>query len=433
MEHPAVQVAILLVLVLLNGFFSMAELALVKARKGRLERRSRQGSRGADAALELLKDPPGLLAAVQVGITLMGILAGAFGGATLADRLAVHLRASGWSETTAFAGSLVVVVLPLTYLTLVLGELVPKRLAFGHPEPIASALAPAMRVLKVLTAPAVWVLRLSTEALARLFSGGRASEPSVTVEEIRHVLDQGVQEGLLETSERAMVQEVLRLGDRPVSLLMTHRQDVVFLAADEKPERVVEVILRTRHPEFPVFEGREDNVVGILNAKDYLGGMVRGRKLPPRSQMREPLFVPSTRPALEVLELIQRRRTHLALCVDEHGGLEGLVTLRDFLGTIVGEATFAQREHERPAVRRQDGTWLLSGELGADELRDLLHLPDLPPGAQGRFRTLAGFLLFLMGRIPAEGEAADYGGWRFEVADMDGRRIDKVIATRKQA
>lgn len=432
MEHPAVQVVIILFLIVLNGFFSMAELALVKARKGRLERRAREGSRGAESALELLKDPAGLLAAVQVGITLMGILAGAFGGATLSDQLAVRLEALGLQPSTALATALVLVVLPITYLTLVVGELLPKRLALGHPEAIGSAMAPAMHGLKVLTFPAVWLLRLSTESLARLFTGGRKSEPAVTPDEIRHILDQGVQEGILVRQERAMLSEVLRLGNRPVSLLMTHRQDIVFLRAEEEPSRALEILLRTRHPEFPVFEGREDNVVGILNAKDYLAAVVGGAKQKPgKASLRDPLFVPSTRAALEVLELIQKKGAHMALCVDEHGGVEGLVTLRDFLGVIVGETAFDQRENERPAVKREDGSWLLAGSLSADEARDLLGLPELPQGSQERFKTLAGLILLLLGRIPAEGDMAEWAGWRFEVADMDGNRIDKILATRK--
>lgn len=432
MEHPVVQVVIILFLILLNGFFSMAELALVKARKGRLERRAREGSRGAESALDLLKDPAGLLAAVQVGITLMGILAGAFGGATLSDQLAVRLQALGMQPSTALAAALILVVVPITYLTLVIGELLPKRLALGHPEAIGSALAPAMHGLKVLTFPAVWLLRLSTESLARLFTGGRKSEPSVTTDEIRLILDQGVQEGILVRQERAMLREVLRLGNRPVSLWMTHRQDIVFLRADEETARAVDIILRTRHPEFPVFEGREDNILGILNAKDYLAGLVRGAKQRAlKGQLLEPLFVPSNRSALEVLELIQQKRAHMALCVDEHGGVEGLVTLRDFLGVIAGEAAFDQREHERPAIRREDGSWLLSGVLSAEEARDRLGLPELPGGIQERFKTLAGFLLVLFGRIPVEGDIIEWAGWRFEIADMDGNRIDKVLATRK--
>ena len=230
-----------------------------------------------------------------------------------------------------------------------------------------------------------------------------------------------------------MVREVLRLGDRPVGLLMTHRSDIVFVAADEAPEVALEIIVRTRHPEFPVFEGREDNVVGVLNAKDYLADLIRGRRRPPRARLREPLFVPSTRSALDVLGLIKEKRTHLALCVDEHGGLEGLVTLRDFLGAVVGEETFERREHERPALKREDGSWLLSGSLPADEFQELLGFARLPGRGQGRYRTVAGFLLMLLGRIPVEGDAVEWDGWRFEVADMDGRRIDKVIATRTTA
>jgi len=425
-----VQLLVLALLITLNGFFALSELSVLKAKKGRLQRSAVRGDRGAKAALALLKEPGRFLSAVQVGMTLTGVLAGAFGGATFADPVALRLEAAGLSKLYAHLSAFALVVGGITYLTLVLGELVPKRLALKHPNTLASYVAPPMRFLLWVAAPAVWVLSASTEAVMRLVSRGGKAEPAVTEEEIEMALDQGVQEGILEQSERAMVKEVLRLGDRPVSLLMTHRSEIVFVPAGADPDRVVETIVRTRHPEFPVCGERPDDVLGVLNAKDYLTALIAGRRPAPRDQMREALFVPSSRSALEVLDLIKRRSAHMALCVDEHGGVEGLVTLRDFLGVIVGEGEFDQRENERPALKREDGSWLLSGVLGTDELREVLGLGELPGESQGLYRTLGGFLLSRFGRIPAEGDAVDWNGWRFEVADMDGRRIDKVLASR---
>jgi len=430
MGNLGVQLLVLALLITLNGFFALSELSVLKAKKGRLQRSAVRGERGAKAALALLKEPGRFLSAVQVGMTLTGVLAGAFGGATFADPVALRLEAVGLPNPYAHLAAFALVVGGITYLTLVLGELVPKRLALRHPNRLACAVAPPMRFLLWAAAPAVWLLSASTEGIVRLISRPGNDEPSVTEEEIKLALDQGVQEGILEQSERAMVKEVLRLGDRPVSLLMTHRSDIVSVAAGEDPDRVVETIVRTRHPEFPVCGDRPDDVLGVLNAKDYLTALIAGRRPAPRDQMREPLFVPSTRSALDVLDLIKQRSAHLALCVDEHGGVEGLVTLRDFLGVIVGEGEFDQRENERPALRREDGSWLLSGVLGTDELRETLGVGELPGESEGRFKTLAGFLLYRLGRIPAEGDTADWSGWRFEVADMDGRRIDKVLASR---
>lgn len=425
------QLAILLLLVLTNGFFALSELALLKARRARLERRAVKGERGAKAALALLKEPGRLLSAVQVGMTLTGVLAGALGGATLAAPLAELLGRAAWLRPYSMIIALALVVGGITYVSLVLGELFPKRLALRHPTSLACAVAPALKFLMIAAAPVVWLLNASSNTLMRMIPARSKTEPAVTEEEIKLALAQGVEEGILGPEEYAMVREVLRLSDRPVSLLMTPRSEIVFLAADEKPERVIEVISKTRHPEFPVYDGRQDNVLGLLNAKDYLLGLVSGRKPPLRESLREPLFVPSTRSALEVLELIKRRHAHLALCVDEHGGIEGLVAPRDFLGTIVGDETADSREHERQALRREDGSWLLDGTLAVDEFKEVLKLPDLPGETSGRYRTLAGFMLHLFGRIPSEGEAIEWNNYRFEIADMDSRRIDKVIVKKK--
>lgn len=425
------QLAILLLLVLTNGFFALSELALLKARRARLERRAVKGERGAKAALALLKEPGRLLSVVQVGMTLTGVLAGAFGGATFAAPFAEVLNRQAWLRPYSMIIALALVVGGITYVSLVLGELFPKRLALRHPTALACAVAPALKFLMIVAAPVVWLLNASSNMLIRMLPARGKTEPSVTEEEIKLVLAQGVEEGILGPEEHEMVREVLRLSDRPVSLLMTPRSNIVFLAADENAERVVEVISRTRHPEFPVYDGRQDNVLGLLNAKDYLLAMVSARKPSLRESLREPLFVPSTRSALEVLELIKRRHAHVALCLDEHGGIEGLVAPRDFLGTIVGDETADSREHERSALRREDGSWLLDGALAVDEFKELLKLPDLPGENLGRYRTLAGFLLYIFGRIPCEGETIEWNGHRFEVADMDSRRIDKVIVARK--
>ncbi len=426
------QLAILLLLIFANGFFALSELALLKARRARLERRAAKGERGARIATALLKEPGRFLSAVQVGMTLTGVLTGALGGAALARPLAEILGRFSLLNHYAMILALALVVGGITYVSLVLGELVPKRLALRHPTAVACQVAPALKLLMTLTAPAVLVLNASSGLLVRLIPSRGKGEPKVTEEEIKLALAQGVEEGVLGREEHEMLREVLRLSDRPVSLLMTPRREIVFLSADEKTERAIELISRTRHPEFPVYEKRQDNVVGLLNAKDYLVALVAGKRPPPKSMLREALFVPSTRSALQVLELIKRRHAHAALCVDEHGGVEGLVTPRDFLGTIIGDETADTREHQRPALMREDGSWLLDGSLPIDEFKEHLKIPDLPGESIGRYRTLAGLLLYLFGRIPTEGDSIESNGAHYEIADMDGHRIDKVIVKRRK-
>lgn len=422
------EIGLILFLLLLNGLFAMAEIAVVSARKARLQQRADEGDVRALDALRLAQDPDDFLSTVQIGITLIGILAGAFGGATVARYLADVLAAVPVLAPYSSGLALALVVVAITYLSLVIGELVPKRLALNAPERIAIAVARPMRVLSRVVAPLVWLLSTSTDLLLRLLRMRPSEEPDVTEEEIKVMIAQGARAGILSEAETEVVQNVFRLADRSVGSVMTPRIEIVWLDVDASAPEICAKISGSGHSRFPVSQGGLDNVLGIVEAKSLLECGWNGRPLDLRAAMRPPQFVHETQSAVGLLSLFQETSLRCALVVDEYGSVQGIVTLHDVLQAALGDITAATQEQEPLAVRREDGSWLLDGKLSVDDFRSLFGLrEDLPGEEEGAYETLGGFMMMHLGRIPEVADHFDWVGLRFEVVDMDGRRVDKLL------
>lgn len=424
----ALEVAIVLLLVLLNGFFAMAELAVVSARRGRLQRMAREGNRGAQAALALAAHPGRFLSAVQIGITLIGILAGAFGGATLAASVERWLARipvlRDYAEPLAFAG----VVIVITYLSLIIGELAPKQLALRNAERVAAITARPLTFLARLASPLVSLLDASTRLVLRLIGARQARAEAVSEEEIKALIAEGARTGALQPVEQQMLEDVLRMADRPVRAVMTPRRDVMWLDPDEPREQWLREIRNSDFSRILVSRGDIDNVVGMVRKKDLLNLCLDGKPIDLMQVVRQPLVVPDSTSILRTLELFKRQPAHLAIVVDEYGSLEGVVTQTDLLEAITGDLPGHADEPEATIVPRKDGSYLIDGMTDIDDVRRALDLPTLP---EGEYQTIAGFVLQQLSRIPKSGDSFIWGGWEFEVMDMDRRRIDKVLATRQ--
>jgi putative hemolysin len=424
------EVGVIIVLVLLNGAFAMSELAIVSSRRARLQAMQRRGSAGAAEALALAENPQRFLPTVQVGITLVGIFAGAFGGARLAGTLGELFDAipgvAPFGREIAFG----LVVVAITYLSLILGELVPKQIALRNPERVAALVARPLSGVARISAPVVWLLGKSSALVLGLLGPPPPPEQSVTEEEVKAVVAEGAQAGALEHEERHMIERVLRLADKPVRALMTPRNDLAWLDRSDPPEEIARRLRESEVTRFVVADGRVDNVVGVVVAKDLLDQLLSGGPLAIAPVLRAPLVLPDTLSALDALERLRGDRLGMALVMDEYGSFEGVVTASDLLEAIVGELGPAEPMPDGTAVVRADGSLLLDGSMPSDELRARLDLPDLP-GA-GTYHTVAGLMLALLKRVPKEGDRIVWAGWRFEIVDMDGRRVDKVLATREE-
>ncbi len=422
-----VEIIIVILLIIANGLFALSETAFVSSRKVRLRQRANEGDAKAEAALELVNSPNRLLSTVQLGITLISILSGAFGGATIAVTVARYIRAIPWLATYSDAIALALVVACITYLSLVIGELVPKRIALNNPERIAVHGVNAMRLLSTIAAPFIQVLSISTEAILRLIGVRHSNEPPITEEEINVLIEQGTQMGMFEAVEQDMIERIFRLGDRRVSALMTHRPDVVWLDVDDTPQEISQTIRESNFSRFPVCHESLDNVLGMVHVKDLLLQCTTGQPLNLRAALQEPLYVIESTSILKVLELFRKTGNQAALVVQEYGDIEGLITLNDILEAIVGDICTHDDEENAQAVQREDGSWLFDGTLPIDELKDILHITALPEEESGNYETLGGFMLMELGRVPTAADYFEWDGFRFEVVDMDGRRIDKVL------
>lgn len=424
---PGGETLVLLALVLLNGGLAMSELAVVSARKERLRARAEAGSRGAAAALALAADPSRLLSTIQIGITLVGVGAGAFGGATLGEDLGAALsrlpHLASYGPPLGFG----IVVAAVTVLSLVVGELVPKRVALVAPEAIASAAAPSLERLSRLFRPVERVLSAVTEGAVRLLRLDAAREPAVTEDEIRSLVERGTEEGVLEEAEQEMFEGVLGLGDRTVGSLMTPRRDVVWLDASASGEGLRETVSASPHGRYPVADGALDEPVGIVGAPDLLRAALAGGPVDLRSLARPALLVPESLPALAALEQFREARAKAALVVDEHGSVQGFVTLTDLATAVLGD--FPEPGEEASAVRREDGSWLFDGSASVEEVEEALGVEGIVDEAGGGYATVAGLVLHRLGRIPRAGQSVVAHGLRFEVVDMDGPRIDKVLVS----
>ncbi|MCQ4160250.1 hemolysin family protein [Roseomonas sp. GC11] len=428
----ALELAVIMLLVLLNGIFAMSELAIVSSRRVRLLGMQRAGRAGATAALALAEDPQRFLPTVQVGITLVGVLAGAFAGQGLAQRLAGVLTLVPGLETYAGEIALALVVLGITYASLILGELVPKQLALRNPEVIAVLMAPPMLLLSRVAAPMVWLLSRSSSLVLGLLGASRPISSTITEEEVKAAVAEGAEAGALETEERHMIERVLRLADKPVRALMTPRPEVEWLDRAAPAEELATRLHESHVTRFVVAERRIDNVVGVVAAKDLLDQLLRGGRLDVAVALRQPMILPDNLSALLALERLRADPIGIALVMDEYGSFEGVVTASDLLEAIVGELGPVQPQSSGgDVVRRHDGSLLLDGMMPSDELKARLELPELP--AEGSYHTVAGLMLALLQRVPREGDRIVWAGWRFEIVDMDGRRIDKVLVSQEQA
>ena len=433
MFNVAFEFVFVLLLILVNGLFAMAEMAVVSARKARLQQRTNQGDARARAALELANAPNQFLSAVQIGITLVGILAGAFGGATLARELAARLSPIPLLAPYSEAISLGIVVLGIAYLSLVLGELAPKRLALNNPERIAAAVAIPMRILSRFASPVVRFLSASTDVVLRISGVRPSTEPPITEEEIKILIDQGTRAGVFETMEPDLVARVFRLGNRQVSALMTPRMEIAWLDLEDSPEAIHQAIVGSVHSLFPVGQASLDNLMGVVRAKEVLARCLAGQPLDLKASLQEPLFVPEKMPALKVLERFKQSSQRMALVIDEFGGIQGLVTHTDILEALVGDMLVVAEQAVPQAVKRQDGSWLVDGMLLVDEFKEILRLEELPGEERVGYQTVGGFVLSQKGCIPSAGQFFEWRGLRFEVIDMDGLRVDKVLVTPVQS
>lgn len=421
------EILFIVLLLIANGVFAMSELAVVASRKTRLQRMADSGDTRAGAALELAQQPERFLSTIQIGITLIGILAGAFGGATIAEQLGAKISIVDSLAPYGEAIGLIAVVLGITYLSLVIGELVPKRLALNNPERVAILVAGPMRGLARLASPVVSILSVSTSAVLTLLRMRAPTEPPVTEDEIKVLIQQGTRAGVFEEVEQQMIASVFRFTDRSVKALMTPRIDIVWLNINDPPEKLQRKVAESTYSRFPVCQGNLDNLLGIVKAKDMLSRCVSGAPLDPQAALKQPLFVPESTPAIRALEMFKAKPTHLALVIDEYGAVEGLVTTNDILEAIVGDIAPVQSEAGKDAVQREDGSWLLEGAMPIDEFREIFSVERLPGEERGVYHTLAGFILFRLGRLPSEADHFESHGLRFEIMNMDGKRIDKVL------
>lgn len=421
------EIAIVIVLTLINGLLAMSELAVVSARSARLKVLAADGSSGAKVALRLAENPGKFLSSVQIGITLVGVLSGAFSGATLGDRLGGTLVGLGLDPAIAAPLGVGIVVILITYLSLIIGELVPKQVALRDPERIAARVAPLMALIATVGAPLVWLLDVSGKTVLRLLGQAGETEERVTDEEVRTIIAEAESAGVLESEERHMISGVMRFADRSARGLMTPRPDVELIDLSDPFEDILEMLRTTRHSVLPVQDGTtDDQIVGVIVRKDLLDSLFRGEAIDARSLVKPAPVVMDRSDALDVLKALRASIVHMALVFDEYGHFEGIVTPGDILEAITG--AFQEEEGDEPAfVTRQDGSFIVSGWMQADEFEDRIGVP-MPKDA--KFETVAGYVLAELNHLPVVGETFERGPWHFEVIDLDGRRIDKILVKR---
>lgn len=426
-----IEFGVLLVLILINGFLAMSEMAMVSAKRTRLMDLASKGSSGAKLSLELQDRSSELLASIQVGITLVGVLAGTFSGATISETISGYLDTeypalAAYSEAIGVA----VVVIVVTYLSLILGELVPKRVALNSPESTASRVAQVINLVSRVTRPLVWFLAISTESVLKILRIKQTAEPVVTEEEVKIMIEQGTQAGVFEKNEESMLKKVMMFTDLKAQDVMTPRTSVVAIDSSLPKEKIFEVIKGARHSYYPVFQSHMDNMIGLLSGKlmleQCLGSNVDAIDIN-RCIIKDPLFIPTLLPADDILEKFKSTKKHVAIVVDEFGGFAGFVSIIDILESIVGNIPDSSRRRIEPAVRRDDGSWLLDGLLPIHEIIELTDIDLFTEKKVGDVFTLAGFLMQELGKIPREGESVRVGRYRLEVMDMDGNKVDKVL------
>lgn len=423
---------IILVLLLLNGIFAMYEIALVSSGKARLETMVQNGSKKARRVLKLLEEPEKILSTIQVGITLIGIVSGAYGGVALAGDLAPVFE--GIPGLKEYAGKLAIVIVVgiITYLSLIIGELVPKSLALNKPEKIAVTLTPFMVILTRVTYPFVWFLSVSTKVVNKLLGIKTGENRPMTEEELKFILHRSSEEGVIDRNETEMLKDVFRFGDKKAEDLMTYRKEIVFLNTTDRPEEVVAVIAREHYSKYLLCEGSLDKCIGTVSVKDIVGLMKAGRVFDLRDVMQEPLFVPENLPATRIVELFKKHKTKFGVVVSEYGDITGIVTLHDLTESIFGDILEEDEEPEVGFVKHADGSWLVDGAMNVDDFMDEMGIVSYEDRAHRNFSTLGGMAMYFLGSVPKEGDRFDYREWEFEVMDMDHSRVDKLMVKKRK-
>lgn len=418
------EIFLIIILILANGVFAMSEIAVVSVRKTRLQQLANEGDKKAEAVLKLSANPARFLSTVQVGITLVGIMAGAVGGATLSEKLAAILQQIDWLARYAEPLAFALIVLVITYFSLIVGELFPKQIALTNPEKVAGVIVRPMRALSTFASPAVKILTWSSEGLLKLFGVAIIKEQPVSEEEIKVMIDQGIEHGMFLEAERDMIEGVFDLGDKRVDALMTPRSDIVWIDINESLLDIQRLIRESDHSRFPVCDGSLDIIIGVIRAKDILNCVMTDEQFDLRKWTRAPLYIPESAPVLKALETFKKSRQHVSLVVDEYGVVQGFITVYDILEAIVGDIPSLDDSEEPMIVQRTDGSWLLDGLLPMEEFVEVFEIEEQP---EGNFLTLGGFIMSQLGRIPTAAEHFEWNELRIEVVDMDGTRVDKVL------
>jgi len=419
---------IILFLVILNGIFAMAEIALVSSKKVRLEEKANNGSKGARIALQLLHKPEEFLSTVQIGITLIGVIAGAYGGATWTNDVSAFIAQFGLLQKYAVEISYVIVVGIITYLSIIVGELVPKSIAFNNPEGVAIALAPVMSVLSLITTPLVKFLSFSTKTVVSIFRIKVKNEPPVTEEELKILLDQGSQLGTFEKNESEMIKSIFRFGDRKAKSVMINRQEIVWIDVNDSRENIEKIMNSSTFSRLPLGDGSLDRVIGIIKVKDYFRQSDVGKEADLRDIVTQPLFVQKNMPGIKILDRFRETKIHLAIIIDEYGSTQGMITLHDLVENILGELPERYENYEKPVFEREDGSFLIDGSILIDELEEILKVRF---ERHQEYSTLGGYVMSKLNRIPKTGDKFSSENYKFEVVDMDGKRVDKVLVQKK--
>ena len=420
---------VLVLLIVLNGIFSMSEIALVTARRSKLAKLAEEGDQSAKVAVNLGEEPTRFLSTIQIGSTSFGILIGVMSESALSAPVAAWLRELGLASRPSEVTATIFVVLLITYITIVIGELVPKRIGQTNPESIARRVARPMNALSIISRPVVRMLSRSTTLLLRLLGLRDEKSPGVTEEEIHALLEEGSESGVIEKNEHAMVRNVFRLDDRQIGSLMVPRSDIVWLDAERSLEENLARVAGSEHSRFPVCHGGLEEILGIISCKQLFNQTLKGGQTDITSQLQSPVYVPETLTGMELLEQFRASGSHMAFVIDEYGEVQGLVALQDVMEAVTGEFRTESQE-DAWAVQREDGSWLLDGLIPLPELKDLLELREVPEEDKGRYHTLSGMIMWLLGRLPRTGDVIAWEAWRLEVVDLDGKRIDKVLASR---
>ncbi|MBI2338296.1 HlyC/CorC family transporter [Candidatus Daviesbacteria bacterium] len=424
------EIIIILLLIFLNAVFAMAEIAIVSSRKHRLQRLINEGDKNAQVALELARNPNKFLSTAQIGITLVGILAGAFGGATVAETLSIRLSAIPPLDPYSDILSVGIVVLIITYLSLVIGELIPKRIALSNPEKIASLVSQPMNYLSSFADPIVKILSISTDLVLDVLQIKQRDEALVSEDEVRMLIREGTKTGVFEVAEKDILERTLALGDKKLNSLMTSRKEIIWLDIDSSFKVIRSKMSKHPHSHYPVCRDTLDKVVGIIRAEDLLIDFLVEEKIALKRSLHKPLFVPATMKVLKVLELFKKSGIHIALVVNEYGNVEGLISLDDVLKAIVGDIPTIDEFDDKEITKRENNSWLVDGLLSIDEFKEHFHINRLPGEKGGNYYTLGGLITHKSGRIPASGDNFEFENYRYEVVDMDGNRVDKVLITR---